>query len=151
MKKVIFLICFFIAGSAFAQWTMVRGNYSLEDKKPYSIKGDSAAYHVLLFDGSGSMATDTSAWTYEDTVIVASNTAIQLSVRLTRTKLIGDIVIQNDPASTVNIVCGWGTSPSLVIFPSGSLHYSFLGNPKRFYIKSASGTPNVNISYKYKP
>ena len=151
MKKVIFLICFFMAGSAFAQWTMVRGNYSLEDKKPYSIKGDSAAYHVLLFDGSGSMATDTSAWTYEDTVIVASNTAIQLSVRLTRTKLIGDIVIQNDPASTVNIVCGWGTSPSLVIFPSGSLHYSFLGNPKRFYIKSASSTANVNISYKYKP
>jgi len=109
------------------------------------------ALRVLLIDGSGSMASDTSAWTYEDTVIVASNTAVQLSVRLTRTKLIGDIVIQNDPASTVNIVCGWGTSPSLVIFPSGSLHYSFLGNPKRFYIKSASGTPNVNISYKYKP
>ena len=151
MKKVIFLICFFIAGSAFAQWTMVRGNYSLEDKKPYSIKGDSAAYHVLLFDGSGTMATDTSAWTYEDTTLTLTTVAKQLSVLLTRTKLIGDIVIQNAPASTVNIVGGWTSEASLVVFPSGSLHYDFLGNPKRFYLKSESGTPSVNISYKYKP
>lgn len=149
MKKTLFLIFFLIGITAFAQtWTPVKNTYNTRQKYTQMVKGDSVAALAYIV---GDMATDTSAWTYEDTVIVASNTAIQLSVRLTRTKLIGDIVIQNDPASTVNIVCGWGTSPSLVIFPSGSLHYSFLGNPKRFYIKSASGTPNVNISYKYKP
>ena len=109
------------------------------------------AFRVLLIDGSGSMATDTSAWTYEDTTLTLTTVAKQLSVLLTRTKLIGDIVIQNAPASTVNIVGGWTSEASLVVFPSGSLHYSFLGNPKRFYLKSESGTPSVNISYKYKP
>ena len=152
MKKTLFLIFFLIGITAFAQtWTPVKNTYNTRQKYTQMVKGDSVAALAYIVGGSGPVASDTSAWTYEDTVIVASNTAIQLSVRLTRTKLIGDIVIQNDPASAVNIVCGWGTSPSLVIFPSGSLHYEFLGNPKRFYLKSESGTPSVNISYKYKP
>ena len=106
---------------------------------------------VVLTESSGVSASDTSAWTYEDTTLTLTTAATQLSVLLTRTKLIGDIVIQNAPASTVNIVGGWTSAASLVVFPSGSLHYDFLGNPKRFYLKSESGTPSVNISYKYKP
>ena len=151
MKKLIFI--FFLAGMVYAQNTDKAVATATTEKELIRkvVENTLEGVRVLLIDESGAIASDTSAWTYEDTTLTLTTAATQLSVLLTRTKLIGDIVIQNAPASTVNIVGGWTSEASLVVFPSGSLHYSFLGNPKRFYLKSESGTPSVNISYKYKP
>ena len=151
MKKLIFI--FFLAGIVYAQNTDKAVATATTEKELIRkvVENTLEGVRVLLIDESGATASDTSAWTYEDTTLTLTTAATQLSVLLTRTKLIGDIVIQNAPASTVNIVGGWTSEASLVVFPSGSLHYEFLGNPKRFYLKSESGTPSVNISYKYKP
>uniref|UniRef100_A0A6M3LPQ3 Uncharacterized protein n=1 Tax=viral metagenome TaxID=1070528 RepID=A0A6M3LPQ3_9ZZZZ len=151
MKKLIFI--FFLAGMVYAQNTDKAVATATTEKELIRkvVENTLEGVRVLLIDESGATASDTSAWTYEDTTLTLTTAATQLSVLLTRTKLIGDIVIQNAPASTVNIVGGWTSEASLVVFPSGSLHYDFLGNPKRFYLKSESGTPSVNISYKYKP
>ena len=164
MKKIFLIILFLSCGSVYAQQTWTDTTATGAETRKYTSKQSTSEKGPLpvgiyrmssaLIDsltGGSAMANDTSAWTYEDTTLTLTTAATQLSVLLTRTKLIGDIVIQNAPASTVNIVGGWTSEASLVVFPSGSLHYDFLGNPKRFYLKSESGTPSVNISYKYKP
>ena len=110
-----------------------RNEVSLVHPLPVSVSNPQA--EAYLFDDTGA----TSTLPTRLTAIVAFPTVLAHSV-----------LIQNDPASTVNVLVGNGLTQSVVLRPgeAEAIEPTAPGvviNLSSVFVKSASGTPSINV------
>lgn len=54
-------------------------------------------------------------------------------------------VVQNDPSSTVNLLVGYTTTPTIVLIPGSSFTF-YISNTNLINVKSASSTATYNFT-----
>ena len=72
--------------------------------------------------------------------LVATTTAAPLS---TTTNAIQDVLIQNDPVNTVNVLVGNATIQNIKLVPGASASIE-IDNVTKIFVKTESGTATVN-------
>ena len=72
--------------------------------------------------------------------LVATTTAAPLS---TTTNAIQDVLIQNDPVNTVNVLVGNATTQNIKLVPGASASIE-IDNVTKIFVKTESGTATVN-------
>lgn len=72
-----------------------------------------------------------------------TKTATTTAAELATTHSISRVLVQNDPASTVNVLVGNATSQSIKLVPGASMEIE-IDDISKVFVKSASATATIN-------